>query len=242
MLTCTWPSSGGSRRIVSRCVPSDVWPSDTRTGAICAAGEAGLDAGDGSSGAATAAGDSALDGVAVAAASIAIGGEGCADVAIVAPSAMSWPAGVAVIGLSEAVGGDPTCVGAVVLSGPWLAGALEVGRAAGNSAARVSAIGSAGCGARKSTMSFVAAAGAVRVAPDALASGSDGPVCGTDGLLAAASDLDNLWYPRLSQAVVRHGTWRGLGDARCDDRDPSGRYCRWLPRTRQRRRERLRDA
>jgi hypothetical protein len=185
MHTCTRPSSGGSRRIVSRCVPSDLWPSDTRTGAICAAGEAGLDAGDVSSGAATAAGNSALNGVAVAAASIAIGGEGCTDIALGGPPAMSRPDGVAVIGLSEAVGGDP--VGAVVLSGPWLAGALEVGRAAGNSAARVSAIGSAGCGARKSTMSFVAAAGVVRVAPDTLASGSDGPVCGTDGLLAAAS-------------------------------------------------------
>ena len=90
MRTCTRPSSGGSSRIVSRCVPSDICPSDTRTGAICAAGEAGLDAGR------------CVLRVPMAAAgcrragrrrggpaSIAIGEEECADGETGAPSAVS---------------------------------------------------------------------------------------------------------------------------------------------------------
>ena len=40
MRICTWPSSGGSSRTVSRCAPSGAWPICTSAGASCAAGDA----------------------------------------------------------------------------------------------------------------------------------------------------------------------------------------------------------
>ena len=124
-----------------------------------------------------------LDGAAGGPASIAIGEAECADGETGAASAVSRTDGAAVVRFSEA-GCDPAWDGVTAASDPWLAGVLEAARAAGM--ARGSA-GSAESRARKSPVALAAATDAVRVAADAFASGGDGPVYCTGGLLAATA-------------------------------------------------------
>ena len=88
-------------------------------------------------------------------ASIAIGEEECADGETGAPSAVSRPAGAAVVMISGRA--DPACVGVTAASGPWLAGVLVAERAVWTSAARGSATASADGGVRKSTVGVAAA-------------------------------------------------------------------------------------
>ena len=232
MRTCTRPSSGGSRRIVSRCVPSDIWPSDTRTGAICAAGEAGLDAGDVSSGAATAAaGVGVLDGAAGGPASIAIGEAGCADGETGAPSAVSWPDGAAVVRVSDAVGCDPAWVCAAADSGPWLAGVLDVERADRNSAARGSATGFAAGSARKSTAGVGRRHGRGPRRGRRLGEWRRRPSLLHRRTACGGFGLDNLWRPRLSAGIVHRAAPVAAASAMLDAAAAvrSGRYCRRRP-------------
>ena len=138
-----------------------------------------------SSGAETAAGCGALDGAEVGTASIAVGEEGCTDGETGAPSAVSRPAGAAVVMISAA---DPACVGVTAASGPRKAGVLVVERALWTGAARGSATAFAIGGVRTSTVDVAAGTDATCVAAGALASGGDCTVCCTGGLPPAASD------------------------------------------------------